>query len=153
MMKNEEAGDGEMLLDTKDFTWKITNFSKLKDEIYSDAFVAGGHRWRVLCFPKGNDVDFLSLYLDFADWETMPPRWSKYADFNFNSRQPIQLHPFQKILCKNVSFDLLQLQNTCLRKMRRIGGSHLLLVSLSFTIVVKDSLSTIPSLFKLEFQR
>ncbi|CAN1252491.1 MATH domain and coiled-coil domain-containing protein At3g58360 [Linum perenne] len=70
MTKNEEAGDGEMLLDTKDFTWKITNFSKLKDEIYSDAFVAGGHRWRVLCFPKGNDVDFLSLYLDFADWES-----------------------------------------------------------------------------------
>ncbi|CAN1845102.1 Ubiquitin C-terminal hydrolase 12 [Linum perenne] len=82
MTKNEETGDGEMLLDTKDFTWRITNFSKLKDEIYSDAFLVGGHRWRVLCFPKGNDVDFLSLYLDFADWETMPPRWSKYADFN-----------------------------------------------------------------------
>ncbi|CAL1372322.1 unnamed protein product [Linum trigynum] len=80
MARNQSGG--EAMLDTKDFTWRIPNFSKLKDEIYSDAFFAGGSRWRVLCFPKGNEVDFLSLYLDFDDGETMPAGWSKYVEFS-----------------------------------------------------------------------
>ncbi|CAN0857691.1 Binding partner of ACD11 1 [Linum grandiflorum] len=104
MTKIQEAGDGEkMVLDTKDFTWRIPNFSKLKEEIYSDAFVVGGHRWRILCFPKGNDVDSLSLYLDFADWEIMPADgWTKYADFNITLVNQINPSRSRKFCAKHV---------------------------------------------------
>ena len=39
------------------------------------------HR-RVLIFPKGNNVDHLSMYLDVADSATLPYGWSRYAQFS-----------------------------------------------------------------------
>ena len=36
---------------------------------------------RVLIFPKGNNVDHLSIYLDVADSATLPYGWSRYAQF------------------------------------------------------------------------
>ncbi|CAN1772748.1 Ubiquitin C-terminal hydrolase 12 [Linum perenne] len=73
--------------DTKKFTWRIENFSKLKTlKLYSDTFLAGGYKWRVLVHPKGNkdkvDVNFLSVYLDFADPKIMPDGWNAAADFS-----------------------------------------------------------------------
>ena len=43
------------------------------------AFVLGR---RVLIFPKGNNVDHLSMYLDVADSATLPYGWSRYAQFS-----------------------------------------------------------------------
>ncbi|RWW17046.1 hypothetical protein GW17_00019040 [Ensete ventricosum] len=40
-----------------------------------------GYR-RVLIFPKGNNVDHLSIYLDVADSATLPYGWSRYAQFS-----------------------------------------------------------------------
>lgn len=37
---------------------------------------------RVLIFPKGNNVDYLSMYLDVADSATLPYGWSRYAQFS-----------------------------------------------------------------------
>jgi hypothetical protein len=37
---------------------------------------------RVLLFPKGNNVDHLSLYLDVADSPSLPYGWSRFAQFN-----------------------------------------------------------------------
>ena len=37
---------------------------------------------RVLIFPKGNNVDFLSMYLDVADSTSLPYGWSRYAQFS-----------------------------------------------------------------------
>lgn len=37
---------------------------------------------RVLIFPKGNNVDCLSMYLDVADSATLPYGWSRYAQFS-----------------------------------------------------------------------
>ena len=37
---------------------------------------------RVLIFPKGNNVDHLSMYLDVADSTTLPYGWSRYAQFS-----------------------------------------------------------------------
>ncbi|KVI05076.1 hypothetical protein Ccrd_016566 [Cynara cardunculus var. scolymus] len=37
---------------------------------------------RVLIFPKGNNVDHLSMYLDVADSSTLPYGWSRYAQFS-----------------------------------------------------------------------
>ncbi|KAM0006405.1 putative ubiquitinyl hydrolase 1 [Helianthus debilis subsp. tardiflorus] len=60
------------------FTWTIENFSKLtRKKVYSDVFLVGGYKWRVLIFPKGNNSDHLSVYLDVADFATLPYGWSK----------------------------------------------------------------------------
>ena len=37
---------------------------------------------RILIFPKGNNVDYLSMYLDVADSVTLPYGWSRYAQFS-----------------------------------------------------------------------
>ncbi|KAK8295777.1 hypothetical protein V6Z11_D05G080700 [Gossypium hirsutum] len=65
------------------FTWKIDNFSRLNTKKhYSDVFVVGGYKWRILIFPKGNNVDHLSMYLDVADSASLPYGWSRYAQFS-----------------------------------------------------------------------
>ncbi|XP_071724792.1 ubiquitin C-terminal hydrolase 12-like isoform X2 [Rutidosis leptorrhynchoides] len=65
------------------FTWKIENFSRLNTKKhYSEVFVVGGYKWRVLIFPKGNNVDHLSMYLDVADSTSLPYGWSRYAQFS-----------------------------------------------------------------------
>ncbi|XP_028777635.1 MATH domain and coiled-coil domain-containing protein At3g58270-like [Neltuma alba] len=65
------------------FVWRIENFSKLKSKkLYSETFIMGGYPWRILIFPKGNNVDSLSLYLDVADSRSLPHGWSRYARFS-----------------------------------------------------------------------
>ncbi|KAK9283434.1 hypothetical protein L1049_011676 [Liquidambar formosana] len=65
------------------FTWTIENFTRLNaKKLYSDVFYVGGYKWRVLIFPKGNNVDHLSMYLDVADSATLPYGWSRYAQFS-----------------------------------------------------------------------
>ncbi|KAF8005626.1 hypothetical protein BT93_K0032 [Corymbia citriodora subsp. variegata] len=65
------------------FTWTIENFSRLNTKkLYSDIFFVGGYKWRILIFPKGNNVDYLSIYLDVADSATLPYGWSRYAQFS-----------------------------------------------------------------------
>ncbi|XP_039024215.1 ubiquitin carboxyl-terminal hydrolase 12-like [Hibiscus syriacus] len=65
------------------FTWKIDNFSRLNTKKhYSDDFVVGGYKWRILIFPKGNNADHLSMYLDVADSASLPYGWSRYAQFS-----------------------------------------------------------------------
>ncbi|XP_039058437.1 ubiquitin carboxyl-terminal hydrolase 12-like isoform X2 [Hibiscus syriacus] len=65
------------------FTWTIDNFSRLNTKKhYLDIFVVGGYKWRILIFPKGNNVDHLSMYLDVADSSSLPYGWSRYAQFS-----------------------------------------------------------------------
>ncbi|XP_008776295.2 ubiquitin carboxyl-terminal hydrolase 12-like isoform X7 [Phoenix dactylifera] len=65
------------------FTWTIENFTRLNTKKhYSDTFIVGSYKWRVLIFPKGNNVDHLSMYLDVADSATLPYGWSRYAQFS-----------------------------------------------------------------------
>ncbi|KAB2010302.1 hypothetical protein ES319_D10G229200v1 [Gossypium barbadense] len=64
----------------KKFTWRIQNFSSLVDKkLYSEVFTFDSYKWRVLIFPKGNNVDHLSIYLDVADSATLPYGRTKYA--------------------------------------------------------------------------
>ncbi|XP_038690435.1 ubiquitin carboxyl-terminal hydrolase 12-like isoform X3 [Tripterygium wilfordii] len=68
---------------TARFTWTIENFSRLNvKKLYSDVFFVGGYKWRILIFPKGNNVDHLSIYLDVADSTALPYGWSRYAQFS-----------------------------------------------------------------------
>ncbi|CAM8884881.1 unnamed protein product [Rhodiola kirilowii] len=67
------------------FTWTIENFSRLNTKKhYSDTFVVGNYKWRILIFPKGNNVDFLSMYLDVADSTSLPYGWSRHAHFSLS---------------------------------------------------------------------
>ncbi|XP_045795797.1 MATH domain and coiled-coil domain-containing protein At3g58360-like [Trifolium pratense] len=65
------------------FTWKIENFSRLNaKELYSDPFILGGYPWRILLFPKGNDVDSsLSIYFEAMQTANMSKGWSRDVKF------------------------------------------------------------------------
>ncbi|XP_040366436.1 ubiquitin C-terminal hydrolase 12-like isoform X2 [Rosa chinensis] len=68
---------------TMKFTWTIESFSRLHTKKhYSDMFIVGGYKWRILIFPKGNNVDYLSMYLDVADSQALPYGWSRYVQFS-----------------------------------------------------------------------
>jgi len=68
---------------TSKFSWTIEHLSKLNmKKHYSETFVVGGYKWRILIFPRGNNVDHLSMYLDVADSSTLPYGWSRYAHFS-----------------------------------------------------------------------
>ncbi|XP_019101823.1 PREDICTED: MATH domain and coiled-coil domain-containing protein At3g27040-like [Camelina sativa] len=72
----------------KEFTWVIKNFSSFAygRKIYSDIFVAGGCKWRLLAFPKGNNnptSGYFSLYLCVPNTESLPSGWRRHAKFSF----------------------------------------------------------------------
>ncbi|KAG7578810.1 TRAF-like [Arabidopsis thaliana x Arabidopsis arenosa] len=62
-------------------TWVIKDFSSLQSTwIYSDKFVVDGCKWRLLVYPKGNNkADYLSLYLDVPDKESLPIGWRRHT--------------------------------------------------------------------------
>ncbi|XP_078441990.1 ubiquitin C-terminal hydrolase 12-like isoform X1 [Wolffia australiana] len=73
------------------FTWTIENFSRMNaKKLYSEVFVVGGFKWRVLIFPKGNNVDQLSMYLDVADSASLPYGWSRFSHFSLSVINQIQ---------------------------------------------------------------
>ena len=69
------------------FRWKIENWRAFQQDAanrtYGAAFSAGGFSWRLLLFPRGNTVPFLSLYLAVtSDFRArLPPSWVKFARF------------------------------------------------------------------------
>ena len=53
------------------FEWVITNWSQFKtaEKRYSDEFVMGDSRWRLMVFPNGNRTpDWLSVFLECLDF-------------------------------------------------------------------------------------
>lgn len=73
-------------------------------------FVGSGRR--ILIFPKGNNVDHLSMYLDVADSATLPYGWSRYAQFSLaivnqiHSKYSIRKGIFLTVLISEVSLVL-----------------------------------------------
>ncbi|EOA32191.1 hypothetical protein CARUB_v10015447mg [Capsella rubella] len=65
-------------------TWAIRNFASLQSaSIYSDNFIAGGFKWRLKAYPKGNIKDkHLSLYLQVSDKDSLPIGWRTHAKFS-----------------------------------------------------------------------
>ena len=74
------------------FRWEIPKFSTTAEKkLYSQNFMIGGYWWKLLCFPKGNSCECLSVYMDVADNERLPSGWSRYAWFQLtviNSQFP-----------------------------------------------------------------
>ncbi|CAA0358442.1 unnamed protein product [Arabidopsis thaliana] len=76
----------ETTVDTT-ITWVIKNFYSLQSAIiYSDIFVVGGCKWRIMAYPKGINKahDSFSLFLNVPDNESLPTGWRRHAKVSFS---------------------------------------------------------------------
>ncbi|KAI6673924.1 hypothetical protein NL676_001830 [Syzygium grande] len=77
-----EQAMGEQNPTSWKYTWKITNFTSLtQKKYYSEVFTLCDNAWRILIFPKGNNTDHLSIYLDVANSVELPYGWNRSAHF------------------------------------------------------------------------
>lgn len=70
-------------IDSGSVIWEIKDWSSFPDKINGPAFQCGGHTWRVLLFPKGNNNagDSFSLYCEVVPPEDADDQWSVCAQF------------------------------------------------------------------------
>lgn len=62
-------------------TWEITDWRNLNRREQGPIFKVGGHPWRILFFPYGNNVDFASLYLEHGFEDKPPEDWYACVQF------------------------------------------------------------------------
>ncbi|KAG0168450.1 hypothetical protein DFQ28_003237 [Apophysomyces sp. BC1034] len=63
----------EEIIDQQYSHWEIKEFSKLPDRSRGRVFEAGGHKWNILLFPRGNNqMEWVSVYLEYADLQDNP---------------------------------------------------------------------------------
>ncbi|XP_022872265.1 ubiquitin carboxyl-terminal hydrolase 12-like [Olea europaea var. sylvestris] len=85
--ENGEVAKNQQLKDQNlgKFTWRIENFAgSYSSKLYSEIFEVNGCRWRLLLYPKGNGVEYLSVYLDVPDSHSLPYRWIRAAKFSIS---------------------------------------------------------------------
>eukprot|EP01060_Flectonema_neradi_P026792 TRINITY_DN3611_c0_g1_i1.p1 TRINITY_DN3611_c0_g1~~TRINITY_DN3611_c0_g1_i1.p1 ORF type:complete len:1337 (+),score=251.81 TRINITY_DN3611_c0_g1_i1:62-4072(+) len=66
----------------KDLTSAVSSQNSIEC-IYSDAFEVDEVPWRLVLFPNGNGVRYMSLYLDLANAHALPTGWSRVSFFEF----------------------------------------------------------------------
>jgi ubiquitin carboxyl-terminal hydrolase 7 len=72
-----------------EFRWVVPHFSRIKEtKKHSEEFTIGGRTWRLLMFPKGNNCDFLSLYLESTDPRRITDKWSCCLQFGIAILNP-----------------------------------------------------------------
>ncbi|KAL9592959.1 MAG: hypothetical protein Q9179_006218 [Wetmoreana sp. 5 TL-2023] len=64
-------------------TWHIEDYRKLPKKARGPKFECGGHPWRILLFPHGNNVEYASLYLEQGHEEEDKPSEDWYACVQF----------------------------------------------------------------------
>lgn len=63
-------------------TWEIRDWRTLTRREHGPTFDCGGHPWRILFFPYGNNVDFASFYLEQGHEEKkVPEDWYACVQF------------------------------------------------------------------------
>ncbi|XP_059462006.1 uncharacterized protein LOC132191000 [Corylus avellana] len=81
------------------FTWRIDNYTNMKDELYSGHFTIEGRRWKLRLNPKGYGTGAgtcLSLYLYLRDSETIPPNKKLCAKYKLRVRDQIHGNHHEK---------------------------------------------------------
>ena len=75
-----------------EYKWEVTNYSRITErQHHSPVFEAGGHMWRLLMFPKGNNSENLSLYLEVPASEiNLPYNWQRTAHFGIKLRSSVE---------------------------------------------------------------
>eukprot|EP00735_Rhodelphis_limneticus_P006210 TRINITY_DN18589_c0_g1::TRINITY_DN18589_c0_g1_i1::g.1115::m.1115 TRINITY_DN18589_c0_g1::TRINITY_DN18589_c0_g1_i1::g.1115 ORF type:complete len:1073 (-),score=240.85,sp/Q9FPT1/UBP12_ARATH/37.32/0.0,UCH/PF00443.24/2.1e-55,USP7_C2/PF14533.1/50,USP7_C2/PF14533.1/61,USP7_C2/PF14533.1/4.6e-32,USP7_ICP0_bdg/PF12436.3/0.15,USP7_ICP0_bdg/PF12436.3/1.5e-25,USP7_ICP0_bdg/PF12436.3/1.7e+02,USP7_ICP0_bdg/PF12436.3/2.5e+03,UCH_1/PF13423.1/2.5e-27,UCH_1/PF13423.1/6.5e+03,MATH/PF00917.21/9.1e-12,MATH/PF00917.21 len=74
--------DGEK---SGEYTFEFYVDDMRTDKVHSDVFRIGDFNWRLLIFPRGNPTNQaqgLSVYLEAADADRLPPGWRKPATFS-----------------------------------------------------------------------
>lgn len=65
--------------------WVVRDWSLItRDKLRSEPFAVGGFNWQILVFPRGNNQEYVSVYLDAADAASLPPGWSQHAAFTLS---------------------------------------------------------------------
>ncbi|KAE8056845.1 hypothetical protein FH972_013581 [Carpinus fangiana] len=85
------------------FTWKIDNFTALKDKDYaSEQFTVEGQRWKLKLYPNGLGTGAdtcLSLFLmSLGDSEILSPSKKVYAKYKLRIRNQINSNHCEKIV-------------------------------------------------------
>ncbi|TDZ12865.1 Ubiquitin carboxyl-terminal hydrolase 21 [Colletotrichum sidae] len=63
-------------------TWSVEAWRSMSKKEHGPLFQAGGHPWRILLFPHGNNVDQCSIYLEHGYEATnIPDNWSCCVQF------------------------------------------------------------------------
>ena len=62
-------------------TWDIEGWRSMLRREHGPVFQCGGHPWRVLFFPYGNNVDHASFYLEHGFEEKPPEDWYACVQF------------------------------------------------------------------------
>ncbi|SPN97218.1 probable ubiquitin-specific processing protease 21 [Cephalotrichum gorgonifer] len=62
-------------------TWSIEAWNSLSKKEHGPTFEAGGHPWRILLFPYGNNVDQCSIYLEHGYGTATPKDFSCCVQF------------------------------------------------------------------------
>ncbi|KAF9172197.1 hypothetical protein BGX20_006156 [Mortierella sp. AD010] len=72
------------------FQWEIKDWGALDKKITGPEFEIGGHKWRILLFPQGNNtVDQVAVYLDTAEpREQLDSNWHVCAQFALMMSNP-----------------------------------------------------------------
>ncbi|KAF8053012.1 hypothetical protein N665_1476s0005 [Sinapis alba] len=69
----------------KKITWTIKNFSSLQcEKLCSDPFVVARCKWRLCAYPKGKKADYLFLFLEVADLDSLPCGWRRNVRYSLN---------------------------------------------------------------------
>ncbi|KAL0866986.1 hypothetical protein Bca101_046104 [Brassica carinata] len=72
----------------KKITWTIKNFSSLQcEKLCSDPFVVARCKWRLCAYPKGNNVEYLFLFLEVAHHDSLPCGWRRNVRFSLNEQK------------------------------------------------------------------
>ncbi|KAK2743533.1 hypothetical protein FQN57_004830 [Myotisia sp. PD_48] len=62
-------------------TWHIQNWSKLRRKEHGPVFQCAGFPWRLLFFPRGNQMDHTSIYLEQGFEDLPPDNWYSCVQF------------------------------------------------------------------------
>ncbi|CAL3973135.1 unnamed protein product [Diplocarpon coronariae] len=69
-------------LEIQTHTWSITNWRELPRRAHGPVFQAGGHPWRILMFPTGNNVEYASFYLEHGYEDAIPDDFACCVQFS-----------------------------------------------------------------------
>ncbi|CAL5329411.1 unnamed protein product [Camellia sinensis] len=106
----KHSGKGECISMMKDplkgtYTWKIDKFSKIVNEnVLSEEFVVGGHKWMLLLYPKGIGTSkgfYLSVFLHLADSKNLPSKRKLYAEYKLRIKNQINIKHFESEVLTN----------------------------------------------------
>lgn len=64
-----------------EYTWNITDWRELPRRLHSPAFEIGGHPWKILFFPFGQQPDFASFYLEQGHESKPADEWYACVQF------------------------------------------------------------------------